>query len=216
MEDPLGVIATIINALLFLFISLYILLFKNDRDASHYLFSFMTFSLFIYSVMEVIKFTGNYNMALWMAKLSPSFLALAAYFFLLFTYYLKIGWSKSMAILSFLPIVFLVIFSYGYLIENVKYTHFGWVSIFSFHSLILYSLFLATYFILGLWNLLIIYRNIEKELRKKVLYFIIGGIAVISFSLLFILQIKENEYILPFINLSLVVLGLLYFSALIK
>jgi len=216
MEDPLGLTATIINALLFLFISLYLGVFKKNKDASHFLFSFMTFSLFIYSVMEALKFAGDYNLAITMAKLSPSFLALGAYFFLLFTYYLKIGWNRDLAILSFLPIVFVVIFSYEYLIENVKYTHFGWVAIFNFYSLLLYSLLLAAYFIIGLWNLLIIYKNIERELRKRVLYFIIGGVAVILFSLLFILQIMENEYVLPFLNLSLVFLGLLYFYALLK
>ncbi len=216
MEDPLGVVATIINALLFLFISLYILLFKRNKDASHYFFSIMTFSLFIYSVLEAFKFAGDYNLALWMAKISPSFLALAAYFFLLFTYYLKIGWDKELAILSFLPIIFAAVFSFEYLIENIRYTHFGWVEIFNFYSLLLFSILLTAYFLIGLCNLVIIYKNIEKELKIRVLYFIIGGIAVIIFSSLFILQIIENEYFLPFLNLSLVFLGVLYFYALLK
>ncbi len=216
MENPVGLIATAVNAFLFLFISLYMLFSRRDKDTSHYLFYLLTLSLFIYSALEGAKFAGDENIALWTARISPSIIALAAYFFILFTYYLKIGWSKELAVISFLPIVFVVIFSYLYLIDGVKYTPFGYVAIFNFKVLVFYSLSLTTYFAIGLLNLSIIYKNVSIDLKRKILYFIIGGVAVIAFSALFILQIMENEYILPFLNLSLVFLGFLYFYALLK
>ncbi len=214
MGDPVGWIATIVNAILFFFVSIYILISKREHNISHYLFFAMNISLFAYSVGEAIKFTDNYSTAIAISKLSPALLSLALYFFTLFTYYLKNGWHRYFALLLFIPIAISMLLS-PYMIQDIRQSIYGWVSIFKMPALGIYYAILGSYLVFSIINLIVVYRSIDSVFRRKILYLIIGNVTVLIFSFLYTLEIIEKEYLLPFMNLSFLILGFIYFYILI-
>lgn len=216
MGEAIGVMATVINAVLFLSLSVYILFSKREKNLSHYFFSIMSVSLFLYSVVEAFKFTEGYDTALLMARIAPSFLALSLYFFVLFTHYLRKGWNLKETIVLFLPIIFAFWISYTHMVNGLRYSHYGWVSVFNIPVLGTYYLIMGSYIILSIVNLFILHRYVEGKFKAKILYLITGSFVVLFLSLLYVLQVIENEYLLPFLNISILILGLIYFYTLIS
>ncbi len=216
MGESIGVIATIINAILFLSVSIYVLFTKGEKNLSHYFFSIMSFFLFLYSIVEALKFTEEYNTALLMARIAPSLLALSLYFFVLFTHYLRRGWNVKEAILLFLPMILAFSISYTHMIDGLRSSSYGWVSMFNMPALAIYYLIMGSYIVLGIANLFILHRYVDGKFKRKILYLIIGSFVVLFLSMLYVLQVIENEYLLPFLNISILILGLIYFYTLIS
>ena len=216
MEDMIGVFASIINAVLFFFISMYIIFIKKDKDVSHYFFVFMTISISLYGLLGIFKYSENYQVALHLSKMSLIFFGTALYFFVLFTYYLRIGINKDVTIFLMFPLLFIIAIALGPLIEGVEPSAYGWLPILNPIYLLIFSISLYIYFILGLYNLIVVYQNIDKLFKIKILYFIIGALVVLIFMIFHSISIILWKSFLPLTEISFVIAGIIYFYALIK
>jgi len=216
MEDVIGIVSGILNATLFFFISLYIIIVKKNKDYSHYFFIFITLSISLSGLFGTFKYTDDYEVALHLSKISIIFLSISLYFFVLFTYYLRIGINKKIPLFLIFPLIFIITLIIGPLIEGIEPTPNTWLFILNPGYLFIFSLFLYLYFFLGLYNLIIVYRNIDRVLKVKILYFVIGALIVLIFMVIHSVVIAIWSTYLPFPDISFILSGILYFYALTK
>ncbi len=216
MEDPVGVVASMINAVLFFFISLYIVFIKKDKDPSHYFFLFMTISISLYGLSEIFKYSENYQVALHLSRISLILLSIALYFFTLFAYYIRIGMNKEIPIFLLFVIIFIAGIVLGPLIEDVRPSPYGWIPVFNNLYLSLYLSSLYLYLILGIYNLVVVYRNIDRLFKTKILYLIIGALIVFLAAIVQSINMVVWRSFIPLVDISFFISGLIYFYALIK
>ena len=216
MEEPIGILASIINAVLFFFLSLYIIFIKKDKDPSHYFFLFMTISLSLYGLTEIFKYSENYEVALHLSRISPIFVFIALYFFVLFTFYLRIGINKEIFIFLIFPLIFIAGITLGPLIDDVEPSIYGWIPIFNGPYLAIYFFSLLIYFIMGIYNLLWVYGNINTMFKTKILYFVMGALIVLLSAIIQIIEIIFWRNFIPLLDISFFISGIMYFYALIR
>jgi len=216
MDDMMGVFASIINTVLFFFISMYIIFIKRDKDTSHYFFVFMTISISLYGLLGIFKYSENYQVALHLSRMSLIFFGMALYFFVLFTYYLRIGINKEITIFLMFPLLFIIAIALGPLISGVEPSAYGWIPILNPTYLLIFSISIYLYFILGVYNLIVVYNNIDKIFKIKILFFVIGAIIVLIFMILHGISIILWRSFIPLTDVSFVISGMIYFYALIK
>ncbi len=215
MEDPAGVMASIINAVLFFFISLYIVFIKRNKDPSHYFFLFMTISISLYGLSEIFKYSESYQVALHLSRISLILLSIALYFFALFTYYLRIGINKEVPIFLLFITIFTVGIAIGPLIEDVQPSAYGWIPVFNDLYLSLYVFSLYLYLLLGIYNLIVVHQNIDRFFKKKILYLIIGALIVLGATIIQSINAVLGIFF-PLVDLSFFISGIIYFYTLIK
>jgi hypothetical protein len=214
MYDKFGVVFAVIGASIFYLLSA-VILSRRDKDTSHYLFSLMAICSGTSELLAFFEFTGTMELAHFLLKFDLSFLALAAYFYLLFADYFREGFNKKFALATAMPAVGVIAMVHTVMIEKMVWGPYGWVGVYKPVWDLTYGVYTIAYlFIVAVifWS---VYKQVKEEpLRWKVKLLFEGSIVLIVGALINVPLIITIGRVFPIIETALMVAAIIFTIAL--
>ena len=216
MKEIFGIAFSLGGAIIFFSLSLYII-FRKNKDYSHYFFSLFAFFAGLSEILAFFEFTNSKEIAYTLLKFDLSSLAVGAYFYLLFSYYFRNGFNKKFALISIIPTVIVIFIVFLLMIKGMVMGPYGWAGVYYIQYHLIYGIYGISYITTGHLILGWVYRELREDyLKKKILLLVSGsGITVLG-SIINIVVIILIGRIFPIIETSLMLTAFIFAIAISK
>ncbi|NPA75976.1 MAG: hypothetical protein GXO25_07865 [Euryarchaeota archaeon] len=214
MHEEFGVIFSIVGAVIFYAISVFVLSRKN-KDISHYLFSTMTIFSGSSELLAFFEFTGTMELAHFLLKFDLSFLAMAGYFYLLFADYFREGFNLKFALVALIPTTLIIVMVHTVMIEKMIWGPYGWAGVYRPLWDLVYGVYTISYLIVVVFIFWWVRRQVtEPYIKWKLNLLLTGSIVLLIGSLINVPMIITIGRVFPIIETSLMISAVIFAVAL--